>query len=168
MPVAADGVIESAGETTKEPAAAPAPEPEVPAVDFTIGIKQSDAEKEAEKRAARAKRFGLSVSEEEEKKAERAKKFGLEEKKELVKGLDDALPERRPKRGREGKEGGRETKRQAPNARNGAGNDAKSESRKPVESRPQPKPAKPAGKIVDDPAEKAKAEARAKRFAAAT
>jgi SAP domain-containing ribonucleoprotein len=85
--------------------------------------------------------------------AERAKKFGLDAKDTVIKGLDSALPERRLKRGREEREGGRSAKRQTPDRR----------------TEPAPKAAagaktkKPAG-ILDDPAEKAKAEARAKRF----
>jgi SAP domain-containing ribonucleoprotein len=146
-PKAAEGAVTSSGATTTEPA----PEPEVAKQDFSIGIQQTDAEKEAEKRAARAKRFGISEDDEEKKKAERAKKFGSDSNASVVKGLDSALPERRAKRGREGKEGGRSAKRQTPDRR----------------TEPTPKAAtakKPAGRIIDDPAEKAKAEARAKRF----
>ena len=137
-----------AGAKTTEGAAS---EPEAPKQDFSIGIQQSDAEKEAEKRAARAKRFGITEDEEAKKKAERAKKFGGDSNESVVKGLDTALPERRAKRGREGKEEGRGAKRQTPDRR----------------TEPAPKAAaaqKPAGRIVDDPVEKAKAEARAKRF----
>jgi SAP domain-containing ribonucleoprotein len=90
--------------------------------------------------------------------AERAKKFGIEKNDETVKGLDSALPERRQKRSREDKpsgQGGRNAKRQTPDRR----------------TAPTAKPAaaakKTAGRVVDDPAEKAKAEARAKRFQAA-
>jgi SAP domain-containing ribonucleoprotein len=124
-------------------------------VDFSIGIQQTDAEKEAERRAARAKRFGLTEDDEEKKKLDRAKKFGLDAKPEVVKGLDSALPERRQKRGREEKQGGRAAKRQTPDRR----------------TEPAPKAAavtkKPLGRVIDDPSEKAKAEARAKRFATA-
>lgn len=126
--------------------------PEVPKQDFSIGIEQTDAEKEAARRAARAKRFGITEDSEETKKIERAKKFGLDAKEEIVKGLDSALPERRPKRVREEKQGGRSAKRQTPDRR----------------TAPLPKetknPAPPRGRVTDDPAEKAKAEARAKRF----
>jgi SAP domain-containing ribonucleoprotein len=112
-PKAADGAIASSGATTSEPATVP----EVPKQDFSIGIQQTDAEKEAERRAARAKRFGITEDEEEKKKLERAKKFGLDGKEQIVKGLDSALPERRPKRGREEKQGGRSAKRQTPDRR---------------------------------------------------
>lgn len=124
-----------------------------------MGIKESDAEKEAEKRAARAKRFGLAVDDETAKKDERAKKFGLAAEPAMVKGLDAALPERRPKRGREGadKQGDRAAKRPTPDRRTGPV-PAKSGKTEPLPQK------KPAAKILDDPAEKAKAEARAKRF----
>lgn len=115
-----------------------------------MGIQKTDAEKEEEKRAARAKRFGIQEDDEAKKLAERAKKFGLDKKEAVVGGLDSALPERRQKRGREDKQGGRSAKRQTPDRRTG------------------PKPAaaanKPSGRVFDDPTEKAKAEARAKRF----
>ncbi|RDL41122.1 Uncharacterized protein BP5553_01101 [Venustampulla echinocandica] len=146
----AEAPAASANASTTE--AAPVPEKEEPKPDFTAGIQQTDAEKEAEKRAARAKRFGVPEDEEAKKLAERAKKFGLEENEAVVKGLDSALPERRPKRGREDKQGGRSAKRQTPDRR----------------TAPAPKVAapasKPSGRVVDDPTEKAKAEARAKRF----
>lgn len=131
--------------------AAQAPEKAEPKADFTAGIQQTDAEKEAEKRAARAKRFGVPEDAEAKKLAERAKKFGLEENEAVVKGLDSALPERRQKRGREDKQDGRSAKRQTP--------DRRTAPVSKVASGP-----KPPGRVFDDPSEKAKAEARAKRF----
>jgi len=147
-PAAADGAIAVSGSTAEQ-----AVVPEAPKQDFSMGIQQTDAEKEAEKRAARAKRFGITEDDEDKKKADRAKKFGLETKEEVVKGLDSALPERRQKRGREEKrdQGGRSAKRQTPDRR----------------TAPAPKAApakKSSSRITDDPSEKAKAEARAKRF----
>lgn len=150
---AAPAPAPAAATTTEE--VAPAPEaPEAPKQDFSIGIQQTDAEKEAEKRAARAKRFGISEDDEAKKLAERAKKFGLEADQSVVKGLDSALPERRPKRGREDRdrEGGRSAKRQTP--------DRRTEAAPRAAAAPK---AKRAG-ILEDPTEKAKAEARAKRF----
>jgi len=132
------------------------PAAEAPKQDFSIGIEQTDAEKEIAKRAARAKKFGLPDDDEAKKLAERAKKFGLENTATVVKGLDSALPERRPKRVREEKQGGRNAKRPTPDRR--------------TEPAPGPKPKavagpkKPTGGILNDPAEKAKAEARLKRF----
>lgn len=137
-----------------------APAPEAPKEDFTAGLEKTDAQKEADRRAARAKRFGIPENDEAKKLAERAKKFGTGADP-VVSSLDSALPERRPKRGREEKDGGRAAKRQTP--------DRRTEKPKP-KPKQQPKAAtakkqQSSGKITDDPAEKLKAEARAKRFA---
>ena len=153
VPTAADGAVAASGATASDAA----PEPEAPKPDFSMGIAQTDAEKEAEKRAIRAKRFGITEDDEAKRLAERAKKFGLESKEAVVKGLDSALPERKQKRGREDKQGGRSAKRQTPDRRTEA-------SKANTAGAPTKKPA---GRILDDPAEKAKAEARAKRFQAA-
>ena len=148
-PTATGGAVAASGTTAE------AAEPEAPKQDFSIGIKQTDAEKEAERRAARAKRFGITEDDEAKKLAERAKKFGLDSEEAVVKGLDSALPERRAKRGREDKQGGRNAKRQTPDRRSEPAAKAKTAAA----------PAKkPAGRVLDDPVEKAKAEARAKRF----
>jgi SAP domain-containing ribonucleoprotein len=147
---APDGGAASSGAATAEAA----PAPEAPKQDFSIGIQQTDAEKEAEKRAARAKRFGIPEDDEAKKLAERAKKFGLDAQETVVKGLDSALPERRAKRGREDRDGGRSAKRQTP--------DRRTEAAPKVAASTKAK--KPAGRVLDDPVEKAKAEARAKRF----
>jgi SAP domain-containing ribonucleoprotein len=82
----------------------------------------------------------------------------------VVKGLDDALPERRAKRGRDGeKNAGRAAKRQTPDRRTEAA------PAKPATAKVASVPAKKAtGKVTDDPVEKAKAEARAKRFQTTT
>jgi len=151
-PKAADGAVASSGAATD-----PAAVPEEPKPDFSIGLEESDAQKEAAKRAARAKRFGIPENEEAKKLAERAKKFGLDQKDSVVQGLDAALPERRAKRGREDKEGGRAAKRQTPDRRTGP---------KPKGAAPVPQAAKKqaAGKLTDDPVERAKMEARAKKF----
>jgi SAP domain-containing ribonucleoprotein len=157
--------------TTKQPDSDPKPAepaaeaaPEEPKPDFSIGLAKSDALTEAEKRAARAKRFGIPENEEAKKLAERAKKFGLDSKDGVVKGLDSALPERKAKRGREGKDGGegRANKRQTPDRRTGpgpkkGGEKGKGEGKKEGGGGPS-------GKIADDPVERAKMEARAKKF----
>ena len=148
-PPQAAGAAAQAVATTAEAA----PALEAPKEDFSIGIQQTDAEKEAARRAARAKRFGIAEDEEAKKLAERAKKFGLDAKETIIKGLDSALPERRQKRGREDRDGGRIAKRQTPDRRT-------EPARKPAGAAKNKKPTS----ILDDPAEKAKAEARAKRF----
>lgn len=165
-----EGKDEAAGSDVKAPTGTtatvtptvPAAE-EAPKQDFSMGIGKTDAEKEAEKRAARAKRFGITEDDEEKKKLERAKKFGTEPGV-VVRGLDDALPERRAKRGREGdRPGGRAAKRQTPDRRTESA-PAKAQGGKPA-AKAAPAPAKKAvGRVTDDPVEKAKAEARAKRF----
>jgi len=154
--------LKEAVASATEPAAETAPAPEAPKEDFTIGLEKSDAQKEAEKRAARAKRFGIPENEDAKRLADRAKKFGMG-KDPVVETLDAALPERRPKRVREEKEGGRPTKRQTPDRRT----EKPAEKKKAQPNRSQPKKQKSSGKITDDPTEKAKAEARAKRFAQA-
>lgn len=123
---------------------------------YTIGLEDSDMIQEAEKRAARAKRFGISQDEEAIKLAERARKFGIKDNDGSIQGLDNALPERKPKRVREERgyrTNSRSEKRQASNNRAKVNPKNKTDSNKlaPVAS--------------DDPVEKSKAEARAKRFA---
>ncbi|KAL1614899.1 hypothetical protein SLS56_011987 [Neofusicoccum ribis] len=76
--------------------------------DFTSGLKETTLDEELEKRRARAKKFGLPEDDEAAKLLERAKKFGTDAAPTGPRGLNEALPERRPKRGREaGDEGSR-------------------------------------------------------------
>ncbi|KAM3070458.1 hypothetical protein ACMFMG_010281 [Clarireedia jacksonii] len=163
-PTAADGVIAASGPAVTATEVTSESVPQAPKPDFSAGLEKTDAEKEAEKRAARAKRFGITEDEDAKKLAERAKKFGLDASEKVVKGLDSALPERREKRAREEKhQGGRNPKRQTPDRRSQPG---LKNSQKPTQ-KPHQKPGakKSSGsRITDDPVEKAKAEARAKRF----
>ncbi|PGH09322.1 hypothetical protein GX51_00764 [Blastomyces parvus] len=95
--------------TAVQPAEKPA---EKPAVDYSIGLSATDLEVELAKRKARAEKFGIvedsSTALEQAKKAvERAKRFGtVTEDAAIVKGLDEALPERTRKRERGTDEGG--------------------------------------------------------------
>jgi SAP domain-containing ribonucleoprotein len=67
---------------------------------FSRGLPPTDLEKEIEKRKARALKFGLNVEDDATlKKLEQAQKEGATAP---PKGLDEALPERSRKRGREG------------------------------------------------------------------
>ncbi|KAK6077320.1 sap domain-containing protein [Seiridium cupressi] len=171
-----------AASTTETTAEVPAKEePAAPKPDFSAHLAASSADEEARKRAERAKRFGIVVdeNEEEKKKAERAQRFGAEEPAvAVVKGLDSALPERRErKRGREGAGGGeqRDAKRQSTDGRRGGaapggrgrGRDRRRQGGAGA-GRAEGKPSGGAQKasILTDPTEKAKAEARAKRFGA--
>ncbi|KAI1206268.1 uncharacterized protein F4807DRAFT_463755 [Annulohypoxylon truncatum] len=134
--------------------------------DFSAHLPASNADEEARKRAERAKRFGIVEDEEDKKKTARVERFGVDQSS-LAKGLDSALPEKRaPKRGREGgnAEGERGAKRQNPGGRHrGKG---RFRGRQGGAPRKEGSSAGPKGKsgIFNDPTEKAKAEARAKRF----
>lgn len=154
---------------------------------FAAGLEASSLDVELERRKARAKRFGTesdAPTAEATKKLEREKRFGgsaageeTVAKKEVVKGLDSALPERRErKRGPPGHvEGGRGGKRsrQAPQPahHNGSGA-ARSGDRRPNQGprRNMGGVQKSGGGyrgVLDDPTEKAKAEARARKFGVA-
>lgn len=180
---------EKAPKVDATPAEAPVAEGDAPVAteekaaeeaSFALGLNATDAEAEIKKRAERAKRFGISVEadSDEKKKADRAKRFGVEDSK-VVKGLDEALPERRPKRGREqGDDSQGDNKRQSLDRRNG-GRDNRSRGgrrfggRGGGGGRDNGRPQRQGGggsvpsrkNVLDDPAEKAKAEARAARFA---
>lgn len=134
-----------------------------------MGLSSSVADEEAKKRADRAKRFGIDEDEDAKKRADRAQRFGLDEKE--LTGLDSALPERPLKRGR-GREGddagGRPGKRQGADRRGGGRRRGGRPNNAPRGGSGGGGGAAPARKnILDDPSEKAKAEKRAARFAAA-
>lgn len=167
-PVEADAA--TAAPTTEAGAAPAAPV-------FTANLPETDPDSEAAKRLARAKRFGISEDDLAAKKAARAARFGLE-KEDIAKSLDAPLPERQRKRGRGGedsadKEGlpaakkaagsanghrGRDNRQQRNGQRGGQNKNQRPAGGKQGAGAAQPKP-------VIDPAEKAKMEARAKRFA---
>ncbi|KAI1501079.1 hypothetical protein F5X99DRAFT_212275 [Biscogniauxia marginata] len=153
--------------------------PAAPKTDFSAHLPESSVDEETRKRAERAKRFGIvEENEEEKKKVERAERFGVD-KSTLVKGLDSALPEKRErKRGREGGAGegdGEHNAKRQHQQNGGRGNRSRLGRRgggrqggsggRGGDNR------KDGGKgrstFLDDPTEKAKAEARAKRFAGA-
>ncbi|WQF89758.1 hypothetical protein CDEST_14772 [Colletotrichum destructivum] len=166
---------ETTGEEGKKPEEAAETADEAPKENFALNLNATDAAAEAKKRADRAKRFGIDEDEEAKKKAERAKKFGVEVGS--VAGLDSALPERRPKRGRPERaeeQSGRDAKRQSTDGRGGDGRRGRGNRN-----------GHPGGRQAGggdrgnrsgardtrrtaaiDPAEKAKLDARAKRFAA--
>ena len=167
--------LKVAGGTAGAAAASDASETAEPkaAVEFSAGLAQTDLEKEIALRKKRAQKFGVVESNDEAIKAlERAKKFGTGSADEQLAGgglraLDQALSSEKPsrKRGRDGRDGGRDGrdgKRQ--NSRRGGqrgGADGGREARNGADGgAPAPR-----GKITDDPVQKAKAEARAQRFA---
>lgn len=153
--------------------------PEAPKTDYSANLPASSAEEEVRKRAERAKRFGISEENDEEKrKAERAKRFGADQST-LTSGLDSALPEkRRPKRGHEGGgDGGDGGERNAKRQQGGGGRHRGNRRGRGGRSGGPPgrhggqgggrRDGRPQGKpVLADPSEKAKAEARAKRFGA--
>lgn len=155
VPTVEDGAVAASGPTTAEVV----PVPEASKQDFSAGIEKSDAQKEAEKRAARAKKYNLPENEDAAKLAERTKKFGVDNSN-IVDRLDSALPEGRQKRPRDdSRQGGRSAKRQTTDTRRpqlNPRNTQKSGAKKPT-----------GGRVTDDQMEKKKAEDRAKRFAPA-
>lgn len=172
-------------EPPKETAAEEA-KPAEPKQDFSAHLEQTDAEKEAHKRAERAKRFGLPVdteSEETKKLAARAEKFGTDNEMADVKGLDSALPDRREKkRGRDGREGqggrndGAKRRNDGGRGRDGGGRNGRNGVaggngvRKTGGGGGRNDGGGGGGggrggrRVLDDPVEKAKAEARALKF----
>ncbi|KAI1450076.1 hypothetical protein F5Y02DRAFT_370911 [Annulohypoxylon stygium] len=151
---------------TANKAAETKPKPNEPdKVDFSAHLPASDADVEARKRAERAKRFGIET-EDDEKKNARAERFGVDQSS-LTKGLDSALPEKRaPKRGREGGnvEGERGAKRQNPGGRHRVKGRFRGRQSGPHRKEGNSAGSKGRSGILSDPAEKTKAEARAKRF----
>ncbi|KAI1398252.1 hypothetical protein F4819DRAFT_489738 [Hypoxylon fuscum] len=183
VPESAPEAAPEAATTAEKPAEAATEEEakeEAPKPDFSAHLPASKADEEARKRAERAKRFGIVENEEEKKKVERVEKFGVDQSS-LAKSLDSALPEKRaPKRGREGAnaDGERGAKRQnqnrTQNQNDNSGGRQRGRGRFRGGSRQGGPPRKEGNQggargkpnTFNDPTEKAKAEARAKRFAA--
>lgn len=174
--------------TTEDEKPAEAEAEAAPKTDFSAHLPASSADEETRKRAERAKRFGIveTADEEAKRKAERAQRFGLDQTS-VVSGLDSALPEKRErKRGREGAsgtnaDGERNAKRQqnGPGRRRGGRDHRGRGGRQGGSDRGPPRKEGGGGggggggagkprRVLDDPSERAKADARAKRFGAAT
>jgi len=96
-PTDTQGKINESAATTEEK-----PKEKTP-IDFSIGMAEATLDEEIEKRKARAKKFGMQendpLADEALSRLERAKKFGAADG---PRGLNEALPDRRPKRGRDG------------------------------------------------------------------
>ncbi|KAL7907918.1 hypothetical protein GGI35DRAFT_72577 [Trichoderma velutinum] len=171
-PAAAAPADEDEAKPAEESGDKPAEEPEAkePAPSFAIGLSSTTADEELKKRAERAKRFGTELDDETKRLAERAKRFGVDDK-EVASGLDSALPERPLKRGRGRNEGdgNRPGKRRSQDRREQpSGNERRSGRNKGNQNQGGKGSGKPKfSTIIEDPAEKAKAEKRAARFAAA-
>jgi SAP domain-containing ribonucleoprotein len=79
-----------------------AEEKKEPAPSYAQGLAATSIDEEIERRKKRAAKFGTKIEDDEGlKKLERMKKFG---EKGQIQGLDEALPEREKKRGREDKD----------------------------------------------------------------
>lgn len=140
---------------------------------FALNLPPTLAEDEVKKRADRAKRFGLVEDDDERKKADRAKRFGIDNSA-LAKSLDSALPDRPLKRGRAREDdGGDSNKRQGNNPsngnrrgdrRHGRGRGGRNNNRGDNNRGGSGGGRSQGSSILADPSEKAKAEARAKRF----
>lgn len=159
---------EDAAKPAEEEKPAAEEEAKEPAPSFAMGLSSSTADEELKKRAERAKRFGIELDDETTKLTERAKRFGINDK-ELASGLDAALPERSLKRGRGRNEGdgNRPGKKRSQDRRGPSGNERRS-GRNNNNNQGGNASGKPKfSNIVEDPAERAKAEKRAARFAAA-
>ncbi|KAH6889892.1 hypothetical protein B0T10DRAFT_42496 [Thelonectria olida] len=158
---------EPAQEATEEKPAETEEKPAEPAQSYAIGLASTAVDDEAKKRADRAKRFGLEQDDDAVKRADRAKRFGLDEK-ELASSLDSALPERSARRGRSRggaqEHDGRINKRQNTDRRNGGRRQGRG-GRDGGRGGGSRRDAGPRRNILSDPAEKAKAEKRAARFA---
>ncbi|KAF4451869.1 sap protein [Fusarium austroafricanum] len=169
VPATEAGPVEAAKaeEPTTEKPAETAEAPAEPEKTYAIGLSSTAADEEAKKRAERAKRFGIEEDEDAKKRADRAKRFGLDEK-ELATTLDSALPERSRKRGRERNtesEASRPSKRQSLDRRNGGGRRRGRGGRGGRDGGSRKENTATQSGILNDPAEKAKAEKRAARFA---
>ncbi|KAK7398300.1 hypothetical protein QQX98_012329 [Neonectria punicea] len=167
----APAVTEPVEEAAEEKPVAEEEKPAEPAKSYAMGLSSTAVDEETKKRADRAKRFGIEEDDDTQKRTERAKRFGIDEK-ELASGLDSALPERPLKRGRDRAEGDstRNSKRQSLDRRGGGrrrgrgGRDGGRDSGRGEGGSRRDGPIT-RGSIFNDPAEKAKAEKRAARFA---
>lgn len=164
---APESTTEAAAPAPDASAEQPADEPKPEPVSYAAGLADTAAADEAKKRADRAKRFGIEETDEEaKKKAERAERFGGQGDEEIIGGLDSALPERPLKRGRgrEGHANGPPGKRQSRDRRGGRGGPQGGRRGGARGGQGQPQQPKKSS-ILEDPEQRAKAEARKARFA---
>lgn len=140
-------ITEQSAPTTTEPVATGEPqdaaqttepvETEKTPVDFSIGLEAISLDEEIEKRKARAAKFGIQetdpLADEALKKLERAKKFGEQAG---PRGLNEALPDTRHKRGREGQDDRGDFKRRDVRGGRGGRRFNNDDRRKPQSSKP--------------------------------
>ena len=142
-------------------------EKEEPAPDYAQGLAATNIDDEIERRKKRALKFGTKIEDDEGlKKLERMKKFG---EKGQVQGLDEALPERTQKRGREDKDDAGANKRRdggrpGRGGRGGGRRDNRNE-RSRRDSRSPRRERAPRATPSYNEKDKAAAEARKARFA---
>lgn len=138
-----------------------------PAPSYAQGLAATSIDEEIERRKKRALKFGTKIEDDEGlKKLERMKKFG---EKGQVQGLDEALPERERKRGREDKEDAGANKRRdggrpGRGGRGGGGRRDNRNERSRRDSRSPRRERAPANATYSESDRKA-AEARRARFA---
>ncbi|KAI9893539.1 MAG: hypothetical protein M1814_006335 [Vezdaea aestivalis] len=138
----------------------PTPSDPAPESIFKAGLASASDADELERRKARAAKFGIEVNVTEAEKAlVRAKRFGSGIDTSLVQSLNQALPERTGRKRGRGNEGENEGSRK----RGKEGRDGGKAEKKVVDKKAGEKKGGYAG-VLSDPAEKAKAEARAKKF----
>ncbi|KAF1933981.1 uncharacterized protein M421DRAFT_88037 [Didymella exigua CBS 183.55] len=138
-----------------------------PAPSYAQGLAATSIDEEIERRKKRALKFGTKIEDDEGlKKLERMKKFG---EKGQVQGLDEALPERERKRGREDKDDAGANKRRdggrpGRGGRGGGGRRDNRNERSRRDSRSPRRERAPANASYSESDRKA-AEARKARFA---
>jgi SAP domain-containing ribonucleoprotein len=138
-----------------------------PAPNYAQGLAATSIDDEIERRKKRALKFGTKIEDDEGlKKLERMKKFG---EKGQVQGLDEALPERTQKRGREDKDDAGANKRRDGGrpGRGGRGNGRRDNrnERSRRDSRSPRREQAPRTNAGYNEKDKAAAEARKARFA---
>jgi SAP domain-containing ribonucleoprotein len=137
-------------------------------VDFSMGLAEITIDEEIEKRKARAKKYGMTETDpaaaEALQRLERSKKFGSEASG--PKGLNEALPDRKPKRGREGGDDRSDFKRRGQRGPRGRGGGQRNSGRND-NRRPAQQPAA-GGKSNWTDEDKKAAEKRKERFAASS
>ena len=152
-----------------EGAEAATEEKKEPAPNYAQGLAATSIDEEIERRKKRAAKFGTKIEDDEGlKKLERMKKFG---EKGEIQGLDEALPERERKRGREDKDDAgankrRDGGRQGRGGRDGRQGGRRDNNRNERRSRSPRRERAPQASYND--ADRKAAEARKARFAKPT